>query len=489
MPFQSKPEEKPSPSTTPSPSPPPITFFQFPEGALAIRVEGEAIECSDHVIYAAASNDFDEDGDRDVLLLTTSINRQAVAIQLAERTASGFERRDPIVTDQEYLSSSHHPDGAPGCTLERASWSSLSPSILSADIRARCEDGQTSLIIRWPVEIRPRIRVLERFTLAAKDGESLELEAKDRDEDGREDLVIQLQIQGVKDPIPITWMNRAAGLAIVEDEPESTIFTFSRRAQEAMRRNPRNAILASENAIALFETLCREAESPRFRVAAGWGLSCGKRAPGKAYALHAIALLRSLIPQPPKPSRSKRNQPSQPPKRSPFSIAASALRPAIEALIHLENPILEIQESERKSLREAIEALFPTKRFTVHHLVQSAPLPSPLPRLSSIVFVDDSHLLLRGDPPRLFELGEIPAEITLIDEMGIQRVPLRLIDHHLRNPEGQAAVVGIEQNCKGFVATIESIPQPSLALFGPFEQPSTRVSIIVEPRPASPSSG
>ncbi|MFO0708643.1 MAG: hypothetical protein U0353_02330 [Sandaracinus sp.] len=185
------------------------------------------------------------------------------------------------------------------------------------------------------------------------------------------------------------------------------------------------------------------------------GIPCGTSASiGRAYAMRAAALARRL------------------PAGTPSD--AAALGAALEAYVALDHQGVSIREGDRALVRESWLRLasVPADRFVVHRGGEAMPVSARRsPRLSTLAFLDESRLLVRGASPRVLRIeGE-----SFVPESAPE---LRLEDARLLDPDGALELVALERSCEGTVAVIAPASGIVDAVTG------SRREVLVAPRPA-----
>jgi outer membrane protein assembly factor BamB len=412
----------------------PLEASAHPDGTREIDLESSPLRIDAGVIRASALFDFDRDGDRDALIVVLDAPGAAARVLYAERRGSELAPLVSLASRETLAIAGGGRDVA--CTPSGASLTPLSASLVLATIESRCEDESAPrLASSWVLSADERPRALELFELAGRaEGEGLAFAANDRDHDGHDDLEVEVRIATPSIPVTstLTWMSRAAGLAREGDQPEPTLSTLSTQARELLRRNPDEAIVAAERAIALRDAICREAERPRLFLGGARGVPCGTSASiGRAYAMRAAALARRL----------GAGAPSDP----------AAVSAALEAYVRLDHHGVSIREGDRALVRESWlrVASVPPARLVVHRAGEASPLGARrAPRLSSLAFLDESRLLVRGADARVLRVeGETLVPDTAADLAA--RAESRVLD-----PDGALELVAIERSCEGTVVVI-----------------------------------
>jgi hypothetical protein len=225
--------------------------------------------------------DFDADGEADVVAWTVpDIPRpELLRGQLWFYPARGRARR---LTDIVGFV----PTG-PGCKIETALTQS-GKQTMTLDVRGVC---QTRLIPRSPVRgisvIAPGSDRPEVLTLRVADrapGERLDIDvdSNDRDEDGRDDVLVTVKVQADGGGEPATakfaWLDRAAGASRSAEEPQKGLSLQASAA--AVRAGGKNTSRLVPQAVGnlrrLYASVCAESGTPRLFDADGAPFRCGR---------------------------------------------------------------------------------------------------------------------------------------------------------------------------------------------------------------------
>jgi hypothetical protein len=431
----------------------PLEAAQHPDGTREASSAEGSVRVDDGVIRASARFDFDRDGDRDALLVVLGAAGAAVRVLFVEQGREGAGA--PVaIASRTTLS----VEGGPACVPDAASMAALSDSVVLVSVDARCEDPERPrMTSRWVLAGDQRPRALEIFDFVGRgEGEGLTLTAADRDDDGHDDLEIAVRIVGGGEPTEatLTWMSRAAGLAREGDAPEPTLAALATQAREALRRTPDRALATAERAIALREALCREGTLPRLWVGGARGVPCAASpSMGRAYAVRAAALARRM------PA-------GQPLDRVPVEAA-------LDAFVALDHLGVSIRDADRVLVRDAWLRLATVRAadLVVHRGPALVPAGSRrAPRLSTLAFVAEDRVLVRGDEPRFVTLGE--------GEPTVEPAPAELGDARILDADRALELVAIERRCEGTVLV--------LAPAGGLVDPGTgaRREVLAAPRAA-----
>lgn len=385
----------------------------------------------DTPVRAYGTLDLDDDGDRDVVMTELGDDGE-LHFTTTRRDPTGFGPADVIFTEAR-------PPA--GCATTAFGWAAPSPSFLVASARVECE-GQPSTELRFVFSHDARPRMLEVFGMT--DGR-IAVHVADRDHDGEDDLGLEVGLPGEGPSVTIQFWNRASGLSIDAAEPMATIASLALEAQRALRRHPEEALVSSTRAIALREALCRSSAAPRLRLGGLQGVPCDNVPPqGRAYAAHAAALART-----------------------------GELAPALEAFLALDGLGIEVREAER---RLAIDAwsrrgreLAEAGARIVESVEAQAATTTSAPRLSTLAFVDEGRVLVRGDHPRIVTLAN--GSLESVPDRGSTRIESR---------NGRFSLRGLETRCDGAFATIQPLV--------PLTDSGTR-SVLVEAAPGRCDAG
>ncbi len=250
-------DEVPAPEPEPAQTAAPAEGRTLPAGTREVAIEGAPLR-SEAELRAVLPLDLDDDGDRDVVGVTTTPD--AVQLVYARRQREHFELQRLASLPTE------------GCAVEDAHLASPSPEHIVAQATLRCE-GSRVWQATWVLSREGPPRVLE--TLSRRQG-SFSLSFGDLDEDGHADL---RAITTVGDaPFELHFLDRPSGLARTQDEPRAFL--------DAMReRDPVRGIQAARE-------LCA-GEEAGVRVGSGaWGLPCPAELTGELATAGVVAAVR-----------------------------------------------------------------------------------------------------------------------------------------------------------------------------------------------------
>jgi hypothetical protein len=268
----------------------------------------------------------------------------------------------------------------------------------------------------WLVTLERAPRVLEQFRapLAGEPKVALSLHERDLDADGHADLLLAIEVTPAGLPmtrVEAHFLNRAGGLAQQPGEPETALLALADDAKAERKKRPEQAAQLAGRVLAVHGALCRESPTARLVLGDAPGMPCGASlAAGRAASI-ATAV------------RAARGE----------------LVAALDQYASLSSPIYRLTENDWDRARSAIMA-----KAEVGSLEwRAGPAPDPkagaLVRRSSIAFVDERQLLLRGATARTYELATgavapsgVPGDTRVVD------------------PTGQLAISAIVRSCEGF---------------------------------------
>ena len=388
---QSPPEQEESPAALPTGKRFEPNQVEVPVGESALVLESG---------YALTALEVDLDGTDPLDALVVSADSQQVALHAAyARGLSVVARRV-----DSFLVPNH-------CAEPLAEATQLSPSLVAIRVEHSCEAGKRAN--HWIVTIEAQPRARERITVLPPSERSsapieLELRAEDRDEDGYEDVVADIQVGEAH--IPLTWLNRPGGFARDPSEPERTLSALADEAWSSLSANAPSAEKRALQVIEVFIALCREGGAVRLGFSGTEGLQCQQsRAAARAVSVAmAVAIRRGTFVRALELQRWWED---------------TALQPTPE-----EREL--VQNAWRKAKASASWSLLDTS---------SAPV--------SLEFVDDDTLLVNGSGPRTIDLSS--GTKTVLSAARIQPAA--------RDPESRFAVRGVRATCAGFEAEVGPI--------------------------------
>ncbi len=415
----------------------PIEVLSHPDGTHAVDLDGSVVRIDEGSIRASAVFDFDRDGDRDVLLVVLDAPRAAARVFYGERRGAELA---PLVSLASLASIAPEPGDA-GCRATSAAIVPLSEALVLASVEASCEDAtRPRLSSAWVLSADERPRALEILRFAGQtEGEGLSFAARDRDQDGHDDLEVEVRVRVGEASVTTTlvWMNRPAGLAREGTAPDPTFTALAEQALSRARSSPEEAIAATAQGIALREAICRDAERPRLWIGGARGVPCdASAAVGRLYALRAGALAGGL--------------------RALDDVEAVAT--ALDAFIDLDHEGVALRAGDRGFVREAWMRLasIPPPLLEVHRHPADQLVPQGAsPRLSSLAFVGEDELVVRGAEPRALRVegdalvpSSAPLDPTLAE--------LAIVD-----TARALRLEAIERSCDGIVLVVGASGEPA----------------------------
>lgn len=427
-------EDRSAPVTPPTPAPSALTLASaaWPDGTRTLDVAAAHVVLTSDVVRASGALDLDGDDDLDALLVAIGDDRVPRLLWVA--IDAGVAASPVEVAALPAL--------AGGCAMTSARLEALGSSLVSASFDTQCENTNgpaASATSAWVLDVSGAPRVLERFGLRALGaGDALTFLELDRDADGHGDLVAQVRIG--EETVSLVWRTMASGLAREPAEPEARIAELADAAREAVRRDAATATIAARTALALHSALCRESETARLDVGGRAGLECRPSAgAGRARAVMAAAAAHE-----------------------------GNVLLALAMLGDLERPDVTVRDVDRRLAEDALRAAGTATAWPAQDGPEAeGGADRDAPRLSSLAFDDETHLLVRTGEARVVDL-ETGAVTPAPD-----RAERRLLD-----PSGALELLGIERRCDGTVLVIA----PSSGIVDPITG-SRRIALI-EPRPA-----
>ena len=233
--------------------------------------------------YALGALQIDLDGSKPLDSIAVSAELQEVQLQAA------FERG--LTVAAERIDSILVPDD---CKEPHAEIRQLSPSLVSVRVDHACEAGTRTNVWLLTIEAKPRVR--ERITVLPPNGKSsapisLTLRAEDRDADGYEDVVADVQIGEVQ--VPLAWLNRPGGFARDPSQPEATFRLLADDAWAFLDSDLAGSEKRASGVLDAFIALCRESGAARIGLAGTQGIQCEQsEAAARAVAVAMVAAIR-----------------------------------------------------------------------------------------------------------------------------------------------------------------------------------------------------
>jgi hypothetical protein len=401
-----------------------------------VTIEGAPLAIQGAAIRATLELDLDGDADRDVLALALAPGvapaPPSASLVVALRGPDGLHAGAPAALAL--------PATATACALEAPRLAAPSPALLVASARAACATAPTE--IAWIVRPGAAPRVIASLALVTAPGDSLTVRAEDRDADGHDDLVAHVSLHdasGESADVPLVWLDRAAGLSRDTSEPEHAITTAAGEGRTALRRHPERALAAATTAHLVHDALC--GPGARLVIDGTVGLACGASSGyGRALAIEAAARART-----------------------------GDLEGALRALAHLGDADVTVRDADRTTAREAILGTSGVLRpAAITTTAAARPVSSSTARLSSLAFLTDDRVLVRGDGAREIALTT-GAETPSVDA-----------DARLLDPSREHVVVDLERRCDGVSLVLgpalDALAGPDARTYAPIEPPAPGVA-------------
>ena len=398
---------------------------EWPDGA-EVRVADALLSIPDAQVRATFATDLDGDGDDDVLFVANGVDG-AVSLGIATRGETGLTFALPIP-----IAAVCAPAAITSMRLIP-----LSTGLVAARIERACNGAHEQRLTI--ARTTPTLRVLDTLVLAPNDGESLGVRGEDRDDDGHEDVVVHVTLHdgsGESADVDLAWLDRAAGLSRDTAEPEATIAARANEARTALRRHPDRALAATRTAVLVHDALC--GSTARLAIDDDVGLSCPPSSGlGRALATAAAAEARS-----------------------------GHLTEALAAVVALGRADATVRDADRMLARDALAAmpgvLHPATNDGPEARVVSS---ADTVRLSSLAFLDEDRVLIRGDTPRVATLSTGTSAPTI--ENGAVGIDDATHAH---------TIAEIERACAGTSLVVRPV-------FGPLDSPSDARSLaLIEAR-------
>ena len=419
---------------------PPFVSVPVPPGHASWTDAGAAVEAGGEELRAVALWDLEPDGDRDVLLITAGNDVHGPRVLVSRRGSAGFAPASEVAV---------WPGGT-GCIASQAGFAQVDGAafvVASVDVQCPAEvTTATRVLHRMVLDVGTEARLVQRFALRVGDAErpaaGLSFGAEDRDADGHSDLHVDVQLGGAaagpEAHVRLGFFDRPAGLALDPAEPDARITTLATEAHRQLRRHPEAARATATSAVALFDALCRGGAELALEVGGQPGVGC----PSSSAAAKAIAVVAQAAAR------------------------EGDARAALASFERLGVGELQAREVDVARSRTALGRL-PTGGWTVHR-GPSVPEPAPSApeglRVGRLAFLDESRLLIRSDPPLVFDVDGGASEAAAGGS-------LELVD-----PSGTWRVQAVERRCEGTVLR--------LGRAGPLGAVGPSVDVPVAPRPA-----
>lgn len=233
--------------------------------------------------YALGALRVELDGNEPVDAIVLSADAQEVRLQAAFERGLGVTAR----SIDSFL--------VPGdCDQATAQMRQLSPALAAVRLDHSCEGGSRTNV--WVVTIEAQPRVRERITVLPPNRLStapieLELRVEDRDGDGYEDVVADLQIGEIG--VPLAWLNRPGGFARDPSQPEAALASLADDAWASLDSDLRGSETRARAVLDAFIALCRESGAARIGLAGTQGIQCHQSsAAARAVAAATVAAIR-----------------------------------------------------------------------------------------------------------------------------------------------------------------------------------------------------
>ena len=265
----------------PTPSATRTAGEQFEGGIVEVPVGPSTMVLGDGYALAALRLNLDADGIEDALVVTTTPGEAHLL--------AGYPKGMTVAT--RAVDSFRVPSD---CTDAEATLSELAGSVVTIRVTHTCPDGPRQNWWIVSVEAQPRVR--ERLTLYPETPNSsapmsLSIRVDDADEDGYEDIVVEIQVGEVV--VPLTWLNRPGGLSLDVSQPEATLAAIATEAAERVSHDAAAAEAQATQALDTFVALCRQSGDARLGLSGTRGLHCPQwAATAKASAVATEAAIR-----------------------------------------------------------------------------------------------------------------------------------------------------------------------------------------------------
>ena len=271
-------DEEPSSATDEAPELPVGKSFEpnqveVPMGASALVLESG---------YALGALSLDLDGAEPLDAIVVSADATEVKVQAAFEQGLGVN----ATAIDSFLVPEHCKD--PSAQLRQ-----LSSSLVSVRVDHVCEDGPRTNVWVLTIEAQPRVR--ERVTVLPPNARSttpiaLRIGAEDRDQDGYEDVVVELEVGEVT--VPLVWLNRPGGFARDASQPEAAYRVLADDAWAFLDSDRAGSEKRARGVLDAFTALCRESGSARIGLTGTQGIQC-RRSPATARAA-AVAMAAAV---------------------------------------------------------------------------------------------------------------------------------------------------------------------------------------------------
>ena len=377
----------------------------FPPGTMQAEIDGITVIGVDGALHSALVQDFDGDGNEDVIYLETRLDGR-LSLRWKKRETKGF-RASVLLREVEA--------GDPSCVLRMLSLRSLSPEYAELALERQCGEAPT-----WKEQMRGFLalestpRWLDRVRLVAPLPASEELgfgavHVEDLDQDAQADLRIEISTQAGSDPVSARLTRRHA---FVQQNASELDAYLEGEAQAAWAQLAESPARAGARGLALrrhFDRLCRQGREVSVALGDSWGFQCGMQK-----ALGRIVWLEALH----------------------WILQGNALL-ALEALQTLPGALSLLDEADRGRWEGIVRGQSVSKELEWRALpkLRLGALLSPL--RPSVSFMSENELLLRGEQAR----------VVLLDKHEIRSADPRFAASYLSDPSERFALYSVENGC------------------------------------------
>lgn len=414
---------------TPTPS---AETQEWPEGA-AVSIGGAPLAVEGASIRSTLAIDLDADGDTDAIAV--ALTPTGPALFTAIHGATTFDAPSPIALAI--------PAADPSCTWPRIAFVAAAREATVAALSSRCGTVGSTLMVALRLDARPR--VLETFTFTTDAFENASVSLSDRDGDGHDDVVLSLQVPTAADGpgvAELVYFDRPAGLSRDTAQPEASLASTAGFERPVVRRHPDRLAANARRTIALHAALC--GPTAQVSIGAARGIACGA-----SLALgHAFVALTAA------------------------SAHAGDALTALESFGALDRADVTVRDADRTIARDAITGMSGVISPPAHDGPEAHAISTTAEqRLSTLAFVDEDHVWLRGR-------GEV---VTL--STGEVLPQPAASETSLRDPSGRFTLVELRGACSGAELAIEA----GVGLVDTVLSP--RRTVPVQPTSAAPCTG
>lgn len=376
----------------------------YPDGTHEVTVGNTRISRGEALIHASLSRDLDGDKQPEVLVLISVESGEAMLELQAHDSA----------LPKAQIALKPAPLGS-HCRTSAAKLAALGDELGLASVNFSCEaqteaslagdtklpDGtEVSPLDLPPPEPREAFTLTEHYVFTISQTPQLQLRlaadfradepvspdlqiaSSDLDGDQLADVQVILPVQGAESPsgaapaLTLSWLSRSTGLAREAQQPEASLASWAEQAQALLAKNPKEAGVLAQQALALHRLLCRESGGARLWIDDTRGIHCGpSAAAGRALAVSAIA-------------NAKQQQ----------------LLPALDARAQLQKSAFALDKKTRDQVNEAIGKIRGDTGYTWYSGPSVRVSSAPNLRLPALGFRDEGTLVVRGPTPQLYDL-------------------------------------------------------------------------------------